>query len=97
MTAKQYKKFKENVYFAEENFISKIHEFFLAIAINKDGKEGVIAQIYHSDIFPVEQPLMGSSKADKEDILKKAKRCAKDSGMKVRVLRFTKCETIAEF
>lgn len=93
----KYKKSKENVYIAKENFVGAMKEFFVAIVIDENGREGVVAQIDLNRYPLIEKALMGASQSDKEAILKAAPDCAKKSGMKVKVLRFTQPEIIAEF
>ena len=97
MSKKQYTKIKENVYTAKENFVSKIDEFFLAISVDENGNEGVVAQVDLTSFHLCEKPLMGASKSDKEAILEAADKLSKQHEVKIKVLRFTHVETIAEF
>lgn len=94
---KSYKKVKENVYKAPENFQGKVKEFFLAVAVDEDGTEGVVAQLDLGRFPPVEKPLMGATQKDKESIIEAAQNGADQAGIVIRLLRFTNCEVIKEF
>lgn len=94
---KEYKKVNEKVYSAEDNFVKKADQFFIAVAVNSRGEEGVIAEIDLSRFPIVEKPLMGATISDKEAIMSAAEKASKEGDIKVRVLRYTVREVIAEF
>lgn len=97
MTQRQYKKVKDGVYTAEKNFVPQAKEFFLAVAVSNEGNEGVIAKIDLGRFPPVEKPLMGATEEDRKAIFESAKEAAKQSGLVVRILKYTQCEVIETF
>jgi len=92
-----YRKIKDNVYSADKNFVKKAAEFYVAVAVNKDGHEGVVAQIDLERFPPIEKALIGATKQDLEAIKKAAENAAKEHGIRIRVLKYTMSEVIAEF
>lgn len=97
MNDKSYEKVNENVYEAKGNFVKKAVEFYVAVAVHKDGSEGVIAHIDFNSFPPVEKTLMGASDADRDAIMKAAKEASKMAVKTIRVLKYTQCEVFAEF
>lgn len=97
MSDKTYKKLNKNVYQAKENFVKKAVEFYVAVAVDKDGSEGVIAQIDFNRFPPIEKPLMGASIEDRDAIMQAAEAASHHAVMKIRVLKYTLCEVYAEF
>jgi hypothetical protein len=97
MTDRTYKKVKNNVYIAKDNFVKKATEFYLAVSVDMNGNEGVVAMIDLNRYPHVEKPLMGVSIEDKEAILKAAENASHEAAVKIRVLKYTRCEVIAEF
>lgn len=94
---KTYKQVKENVYTADENFVKRAKEFYVAVAVNADGHEGVVAHIDLQRFPPVEKPLMGATIADRDSIIELARKASKEAQIKIRVLKYTACEVIEEF
>lgn len=93
---KSYKKFKKDVYIAEGNFVRKADEFFIAVAIDANGNEGVVAEIDFNRHPLIEKPLMGVSIADRDAIIKSAQRASNQSEMKIRILRYKVSDVICE-
>ena|ERR1700741_2280004 len=94
---KQYKKVKDDVFTAEDNFVDEVSEFFIAVSKREDGKFGLVAEIDLSKYPIIEKPLIGATKQDLEAILKVAKEAAQRSGGCIKIIRFSKCEIFKEF
>jgi nitrogen regulatory protein PII-like uncharacterized protein len=97
MTGKKYTKVKDNVFTTKENFVKKAKDFYVAVAVDKDGSEGVIAMVDFNRFPPMEKPLMGASEEDRDAIMKAAKDASENAVMKIRVLKYTQVEVYAEF
>jgi hypothetical protein len=82
-----------------DNSVDNAQEFFVAVAVSDDGKEGVISVIepaYLGKEFPIERVYMGATTIDRDAIIKKCKKNVKKIGKKIRVLRFSQREVIEE-
>lgn len=97
MSDRRFKKIKDNVYTAKENFVKKATEFYVAVAVDRDGSEGIIAQIDLGRFPPVEKAMMCASIEDRDAIMKAAEQASKDAVMEIRVLKYTKVEVYAVF
>jgi hypothetical protein len=94
---KNYRKLRDNLFIADENMLEKVKEFYIAIYVHDDGKEGILSKIDFNRFPPVEQDAMGASMDDKDAILKYCEKISKEENIKIKVLKFTKCEIIKKF
>lgn len=94
---KSYKKISDKVFCAEENFVDEADEFYIAVYVDSNGKEGLIAQIDLSHFPPIEKSLIGATIEDRDEIIKSAEKISNEGGLKVKIIRFSKREVIKEF
>ncbi len=91
-----YKKIKENVYTARDNFVAEVDEIYVAVAL-MDGQEGILSRVDFSIFPPIEKPMMGATITDKDAILKCAELASKEAGIKINVIKLSKREVIKTF
>jgi hypothetical protein len=92
-----FRKLRDNLYIADKNMLEKVKEFYLAVYVSDDGKEGVLSEI-DFNLFPaIEKVAMGASVADRDYILKYCEKISKEKNIKINVLKFSNCEIIKKY
>jgi len=77
------------------NFADFNH-FYVAVAVDDNGKEGLVAWVEHQGERVFINSMIGGSPQDKKRILDSANETAKRTGLKIRVIQFSARNVILE-
>jgi hypothetical protein len=81
----------------KDNFVPKMEEFFVAVSVDRDGSEGVLAFAKPNRFPPVVQVMCGATKEDLQSIKEYCQKVADEANRKVRVIKFSAREVIEEY
>lgn len=77
---------------------SKMNDFYVGVAIDENGEEGLVAAACVNPEYPgtvILNPMVGGTPQDKKKIMDSVEKIAKATGKKIRIIRFSS-RTIAK-
>jgi len=84
------------VYLNHKNELLKIEQVYVFVSVDKDG-EGIVGQTIQMMGAPVFMPFVCADKARMESLKPLAKKIAKESGKKIKLIRLSVREEIEEY
>lgn len=84
------------VYLNHKNELLKIEEVYVFVSVNQDG-EGIVGQTIELMGSPVFMPFVCADKARMQSLKPLAKKIAKESGKKIKLIRLSVREEIEDY
>lgn len=81
----------------KDNFVNSMKIFYVAVSVDHDGTQGLIAMVNKEGIIPCINSLVGPSEEDLKAIKKYCQEASDSSGRAVKIIKFTNPQIIEEY
>lgn len=73
----------------KKNMVDYMQEFFVAVGVDDQGKEGVLATVNTENVVPVINSMIGATEEDLRSIKKQCQKISNELNLSVKIIRFT--------